>query len=591
MTSFVRHPSNGPELFFALAAPVGTELDSVGVALRAALEDRGYSVREIQISSLLDILRWPETVDPPEVDDETHDRHIETRMEAGDRLREALGRADAMALLTILDISTSREEPMKASARTAYILKSLKHPHEVQTLRDVYGPNFFLLSCSGPRDVREEHLARRIAADWEAKGKPHGLARDATPHGRAADLIERDQLEVDRPSGQRLRDTFPLADVFVNARQGIQLREEVKRFIELLFDHPFHTPTRDENAMFHAQAASLRSAAPGRQVGAVITNTQGDLIAVGANEVPKAGGGQYWGEDREAERDHQRRDRDVSRTEKGIVLDQILRRLKSAGWLSSEWSDVVSEEFYELTSGLRVHHLIEFGRAVHAEMAAITDSARRGVSVADCTLYSTTFPCHECTRHIIAAGLKRVVYVEPYPKSLAEKLHDDAILVDRDAAEGGGAKVRFEPFVGVAPRRYFELFTPRPGVRRDSEGRVVEAEAGWMPKCVPSATPDVEEIIEVVQAAEVDSGVESVASTYVEVSEGGAVGQQESLSFEEEIEIAETEMMTDERAGLVAAEARDFTSDELYIVREGNEIESLISALEARGFAFKEAQG
>jgi deoxycytidylate deaminase len=75
-------------------------------------------------------------------------------------------------------------------------------------------------------------------------------------------------------------------------------------------------------------------------------------------------------------------------------------------------------------------NVIEFGRAVHAEMAALMDSARRGVPVKNATLYCTTFPCHLCARHIVAAGIRRVVYIEPYPKSLAAQLYPDSIAVE-----------------------------------------------------------------------------------------------------------------------------------------------------------------
>ena len=44
-------------------------------------------------------------------------------------------------------------------------------------------------------------------------------------------------------------------------------------------------------------------------------------------------------------------------------------------------------------AGTRVASIIEFGKIVHAEMSAITDAARRGLSVKDATLYCTTFPC------------------------------------------------------------------------------------------------------------------------------------------------------------------------------------------------------
>ncbi|MGH7626994.1 MAG: deaminase [Gemmatimonadaceae bacterium] len=118
--------------------------------------------------------------------------------------------------------------------------------------------------------------------------------------------------------------------------------------------------------------------------------------------------------------------------------------------------------------GTRVLSPIEYGRAVHAEMSAIMDAARRGVSVRGATLYTSTFPCHECARHIITAGIDRVYYIEPYPKSLALDLHKDAVSVETD----DGAKVAFLPFVGVAPRQYMNVFGMK--TRKDeSTGKMV----------------------------------------------------------------------------------------------------------------------
>src|SRR5439155_327862 len=87
---------------------------------------------------------------------------------------------------------------------------------------------------------------------------------------------------------------------------------------------------------------------------------------------------------------------------------------------------------------------------------ALTDAAKRGVSVKGCTLYSTTFPCHECARLIVASGIARVIYVEPYPKSLVAEMYADSIAIDQPNAAG---RVLFQPFVGVAPVRYIQLFT------------------------------------------------------------------------------------------------------------------------------------
>ena len=94
---------------------------------------------------------------------------------------------------------------------------------------------------------------------------------------------------------------------------------------------------------------------------------------------------------------------------------------------------------------------IDYIRAVHAEVAAITDAARHGSSTKATELFTTTFPCHDCAKHIVAAGIMRVVYVEPYPKSLVADLYSDSITVDGDSECGD--KVRMHPFVGIAPKR------------------------------------------------------------------------------------------------------------------------------------------
>lgn len=72
--------------------------------------------------------------------------------------------------------------------------------------------------------------------------------------------------------------------------------------------------------------------------------------------------------------------------------------------------------------------------ADHAEMAALMSCARSGGSPVDGTLYCTTFRCHNCAKHIVAAGIRSVVYVEPYPKSKAKDLYA-ATPIRRLAAE------------------------------------------------------------------------------------------------------------------------------------------------------------
>ena len=105
-------------------------------------------------------------------------------------------------------------------------------------------------------------------------------------------------------------------------------------------------------------------------------------------------------------------------------------------------------------------NISEFQRQVHAEMAALVDSARRGVAVDGLTMYVTTFPCHNCAKHIIAAGLNQVVYLEPYAKSRVRELHPEEVDLDaRDGKSSNDDRVKFVAYTGVAPRQYSRLFS------------------------------------------------------------------------------------------------------------------------------------
>ena len=54
---------------------------------------------------------------------------------------------------------------------------------------------------------------------------------------------------------------------------------------------------------------------------------------------------------------------------------------------------------------------------LHAEANAITKVARSNNSSEDSTLYVTSSPCMECSKLIIQAGIRRVVYCNEYHKT------------------------------------------------------------------------------------------------------------------------------------------------------------------------------
>ena len=174
--------------------------------------------------------------------------------------------------------------------------------------------------------------------------------------------------------------------------------------------------------------------------------------------MPKVGGGQYWAGDQPDYREFVMREDSNDKYKKGLLLD-LLSRLKEDRWLSDDKAKIDPNELAALAqdekqcpsiSDAQLKHLIEFMRAVHAEMASLTDAALRGVSTGDATMYVTTFPCHLCAPHIVAAGIKRVVYLEPYVKSRAVQLYPDSVAVDRNDAEATASAIRTFRWCGSA---------------------------------------------------------------------------------------------------------------------------------------------
>ncbi|MBO5926710.1 MAG: dCMP deaminase family protein [Clostridia bacterium] len=64
--------------------------------------------------------------------------------------------------------------------------------------------------------------------------------------------------------------------------------------------------------------------------------------------------------------------------------------------------------------------------AVHAEQNAIAQAAKMGISVEGSTIYVTHQPCTICTKMIINAGIKKVIYKYGYPDDFSKVLLDEA---------------------------------------------------------------------------------------------------------------------------------------------------------------------
>lgn len=463
------------EIFIGLVAPMGADLDLVSQIISDQLASLRYEIVNIRVT---DIFREI-SIEDFTVDETDLYNKIYTSILFGNKLREITNCKEILGVAAASMIAKARKDA-NTNTRRAFIVRQFKRKEEIDFMRMIYGRSFILFSVYQELTIRESALKRKLNKDGNRREE------EATYAKQAAELVSRDEAEEEDENGQRVRDTFPMGDFIIDLSSRDKISDSVGRFFRLLFSNPYVTPNKDEQGMYFASAAALRSSDLSRQVGAAIVSPNGHLLSTGCNEVPKAGGGTYWEADLADTRDF-KLGYDPNVAHKEEILREILGKMQKNRLFNQTLNNKPLEDLYEMIFGksdaplsrARVLDLLEYGRVVHAEMVAISEAARFGVLLQDSTLYCTTFPCHNCARHIVASGIKRVVYVEPYSKSLAEDLYTDSISIEgRNNPQCD--KVIFEQFSGISPERYRDLFRYRDSHykanRKDRRGRVVKWE-------------------------------------------------------------------------------------------------------------------
>lgn len=452
-----------PELVFGFVAPIGADVDPVVTEFERYFLDRGYRVVHIKVTDGFETLSRFVRPRKPLTRRSAQERY-DSYISYGNQIREFFSDDSILAKFAIWTLAWRRNRlhyrnDADRFSGVVYFINQFKRKEEIELFRHVYGRMFFQVSVYSRRSARVDYLSRRFSHDVN-KTDIQTFRPDAEK------LVQRDVDEIGEEHGQGVGKIFHDADFIINSDiRSPDINQQINRFCELLFGSNTLSPTKIEYGMLAARAAALRSLDLSRQVGAAIFSSSGEIISQGSNEVPKALGGTYWSDenddDREIARGHDSNDQ-----RKRELLSEIIEIIAPERSVEELISDerIVDSQFMDA---------LEYGRIIHAEMCAITDAARLGRSTKDAILFSTTFPCHMCAKHIVASGLKTVIFLEPYPKSLAFDLHSDSIRIegtDRGRYESYPA-VTFERFWGITPRRYRDLF-PR-GKRKDKAGKLL----------------------------------------------------------------------------------------------------------------------
>ncbi len=232
-----------------------------------------------------------------------------------------------------------------------YVIDSIRHPAEAQALSR--RSDFLLLAVQASAQVRFERIRQR-----DRPGDPQTFEefRQTEEKELGNSGSERQQLDsMEDLANHRIRNETTLEE-FHN-RLSVLLLQQMSRM---------DRPGWDEYFMRIAKVASLRSNCVKRKVAAIIVRDK-RVISTGYNGTPRGTKNCYEG---------------------GCPRCNSLA-----------------------DSGTRLEECL----CSHGEENAITQAAYHGVSVKGGTLYTTFAPCLMCTKMIINAGIREVVYNQDYP--------------------------------------------------------------------------------------------------------------------------------------------------------------------------------
>lgn len=481
-----------PEVIIGLVAPLGSDIPPFIKSLKECIKTHDYDWEDIKVTDLLIEKFNGQTKSMVEGVPSSLKTYF--KMEACTAYRKKSG-GGVLAALAVKEISRIRKKG--GSKKIIYIVDQLKNLKEYELLNNIYGENYIQISCFSNKSKRnanlegkfkkpesknnniendlEKWIQEKIWNEYKDFFDYQSLAvRDASSSLIDKDFEESISTNKDgyyKEFGQQIATLFDKSHFFINLdRLAPSIEEQTKKFVDLLFGGYEQYPTQEEFGMSVAYAASKRSTFPGdRHIGACIICENGELIAAGSIRAPSSSA-------------------DPRKEDENSVKDAYDKQKKKRDDLEKLIEEKYEDKEKQKTLLKFVHDSMEFHPCTHAEMSAIADAAKIGISTKGSTLYTTTFPCHMCAKDIVTSGIRRVVFIEAFPKSKNEELYSNIIEIDPD--DEPDQKIPFYTFYGVGPRRYNYVYSlENTSKNRDFEESDLTSGKGKVPRILRFRLP------------------------------------------------------------------------------------------------------
>lgn len=256
---------------------------------------------------------------------------------------------------------------------------------------------------------------------------------------------------------QDIQSAIQNADIFLSdteeSYESSELKYQVVKYVSLIMHPGLVPPTKIERCMQIAFSAKLNSGCISRQVGAVVTDKDYNILSTGWNDVPvnrvpcvyrnlkdlknNPEAEIYSDLERGASQLFRRHIEKYDFTDRSKV-DCICEGVPLTYCFKSQYSKVTHERAQENT------------RAMHAEARAFLACDNKSKAEGGC-LFTTSSSCERCTIVANECKIKKIYYIEQYPG--ISQTH-----VNASGKEEGRAKfLLFQGAIGVA---YTKLYTP-----------------------------------------------------------------------------------------------------------------------------------
>ena len=473
------------EKFVGLVGPVGAGTSVVAGILQHKFVQQGYDVELIKVSQLIRSISVPASLGIKRLDPELagcmHNAHY-----WGNEIRRGVYKNNvedhaAIARLVLQFIMKCRSQRVEHTEfggfvnsirkPMVYLIDSLRNPAESEVLRKVYHNSFYLLGVVCDATIREERVRRKLFQSSERVG-PEIVVK-------LREILENDQSTDDK-YGQQVANTLLDADYFVDNGEdwgshftNAQIYTDLGRFVDWVAGTNSLIATVAEEAMYEAHKASLQNATLLNQIGASLVDEDGQFVGTGSSDIPPGGDAVFKNAFSTSKNVNGRcifcnNPNFFDMIEHDQMIDEIVEKVSNMA------SEVDAGELTYIIREVLLKHKLEFSRIIHAEIDAIITAIRSGISTIGCKMFVTSFPCQACIGYIASAGVNEVIYIEPYPAAEIFKQFDDSItpsasgwippssmrlIYSSDVAnQVKHSRVLFRPYVGIAPRRFAEVF-------------------------------------------------------------------------------------------------------------------------------------